>query len=162
TSMSLLSTRETRMSVMAREYARVVAHGLVALGSGGVRSVHGPRALRAGALLVASALPHLRTAMAGPVHDPIPPLPAPLPPGDPRAPSRASPARSRPRPRQSARRFSFAASATSPPTRGSTAGTHSWCTAIGGPWYARWSASWLQAENAMGTIASAAVPQRPA
>src|SRR5215468_6198420 len=29
TSMSLLSTRETRMSVMAREYARVVVHGLM-------------------------------------------------------------------------------------------------------------------------------------
>ena len=93
-SMSLLSTRETRMSVMAREYGRVVAHGLLALGGGGVRSVHGGRALRAGALLVASALPHLRTAMAGAVEDRILALPAHVPAGEPLAPSRASPSRS--------------------------------------------------------------------
>jgi 2-polyprenyl-6-methoxyphenol hydroxylase-like FAD-dependent oxidoreductase len=94
-SMSLLSTRETRMSVMAREYARVVAHGLLALGTGGVRVVHGPRrAVRAGALLVASALPHLRTAMAGAVEDRILALPAHVPAGEPLAPSRASPSRS--------------------------------------------------------------------
>jgi hypothetical protein len=94
-SMSLLSTRETRMSVMAREYARVVAHGLLALGGGEVRSVHGPgRAARAGALLVASALPHLRTAMAGAVEDRILALPAHVPAGEPLAPSRASPSRS--------------------------------------------------------------------
>ena len=68
--MSLLSTREGRMSVMAREYARVVAHGLVALGTGSVGAVRGPRgAAGAGAMLVASALPHLRTAMAGAVED---------------------------------------------------------------------------------------------
>ncbi len=77
-SMSLLSTRETRMSVMAREYARVVAHGLVALGVGSVRAVRGPRrAVRAGARLVASALPHVRTAMAGAVEDRILALPPP-------------------------------------------------------------------------------------
>jgi hypothetical protein len=77
-SMSLLSTRETRMSVMAREYARVVAHGLVALGAGSVRAVRGPRrAVRAGARLVASALPHVRTAMAGAVEDRILALPPP-------------------------------------------------------------------------------------
>ena len=96
-SMSLLSTRETRMSVMAREYARVVAHGLVALGTGSVQAVRGPRrAMSAGARLVASALPHVRTAMAGAVEDRILALPAghvsaaaePLPP------SRASPSRS--------------------------------------------------------------------
>jgi squalene monooxygenase len=96
-SMTLLSTRETRMSVMAREYARVVAHGLLALGAGGVRSVYGPgRAVRAGALLVASALPHLRTAMAGAVEDRILALPAShAPPAvEPLAPSRASPSSS--------------------------------------------------------------------
>ncbi|HUM13315.1 MAG TPA: NAD(P)/FAD-dependent oxidoreductase [Myxococcaceae bacterium] len=95
-SMMLLSTRETRMSVMAREYARVVAHGLVALGAGGVRAVRGPgRAVRAGALLVASALPHLRTAMAGAVEDRILALPSHVPAAaEPLAPSRASPSRS--------------------------------------------------------------------
>ncbi|MGZ6132403.1 MAG: FAD-dependent monooxygenase [Myxococcaceae bacterium] len=77
-SMSLLSTREARMSVMAREYARVVAHGLVALGAGSVRAVRGPRrAVRAAARLVASALPHVRTAMAGAVEDRILALPPP-------------------------------------------------------------------------------------
>ncbi|MGZ3447154.1 MAG: FAD-dependent monooxygenase, partial [Myxococcaceae bacterium] len=77
-SMSLLSTRETRMSVMAREYARVVAHGLVALGAGSIRAVRGPRrAVRAGARLVASALPHVRTAMAGAVEDRVLALPPP-------------------------------------------------------------------------------------
>ncbi|MGZ6078615.1 MAG: FAD-dependent monooxygenase [Myxococcaceae bacterium] len=77
-SMSLLSTRETRMSVMAREYARVVAHGLVALGVGSVRAIRGPRrAVRAAARLVASALPHVRTAMAGAVEDRVLALPPP-------------------------------------------------------------------------------------
>ena len=97
-SMSLLSTRETRMSVMAREYARVVAHGLVAIGSGGVRAVRGPaRAMRAGALLVASALPHVRTAMAGAFEDRLLALPAPHVPAaaeEPLGPSRASASRS--------------------------------------------------------------------
>ena len=96
-SMSLLSTRETRMSVMAREYARVVAHGLLALGAGSVGAVHGPgRAMHAGALLVASALPHLRTAMAGVVEDRMLALPAGHVPaaGEPLAPSRASASRS--------------------------------------------------------------------
>jgi 2-polyprenyl-6-methoxyphenol hydroxylase-like FAD-dependent oxidoreductase len=96
-SMSLLSTRETRMSVMAREYARVVAHGLLALGAGGVRAVHGPRrTMHAGALLVASALPHLRTAMAGVVEDRVLALPAGhvSAAGEPLAPSRASASRS--------------------------------------------------------------------
>ena len=96
TSMSLLSTRETRMSVMAREYARVVAHGLVSLGSGSVRAVRGPhRALRAGALLVASAVPHLRTAMAGAVEDRMLALPSHVPAAaEPLVPSRASASRS--------------------------------------------------------------------
>ncbi|MGZ6135331.1 MAG: FAD-dependent monooxygenase [Myxococcaceae bacterium] len=77
-SMALLSTRETRMSVMAREYARVVAHGLVALGVGSVRAIRGPRrAVRAAARLVASALPHVRTAMAGAVEDRVLALPPP-------------------------------------------------------------------------------------
>ena len=95
-SMSLLSTRETRMSVMAREYARVVVHGLMALGAGGVRTVHGPGgAVRAGALLVASAMPHLRTAMAGAVEDRMLALPAHVPAaGEPLEPSRASASRS--------------------------------------------------------------------
>ncbi|HEY1907957.1 MAG TPA: NAD(P)/FAD-dependent oxidoreductase, partial [Myxococcaceae bacterium] len=96
-SMSLLSTRETRMSVMAREYARVVAHGLMALGAGGVRAVRSPgRAVRAGALLVASALPHLRTAMAGAVEDRLLALPAHVPAAaeESLAPSRASASRS--------------------------------------------------------------------
>jgi len=95
-SMSLLSTRETRMSVMAREYARVVVHGLMALGAGGVRTVHGPgRVVRAGALLVASAVPHLRTAMAGAVEDRMLALPAHVPAaGEPLEPSRASASRS--------------------------------------------------------------------
>jgi hypothetical protein len=96
-SMSLLSTRETRMSVMAREYARVVAHGLMALGSGGVRAIRGPgRAVRAGAFLVASALPHLRTAMAGAVEDRLLALPAHVPAAadESLAPSRASASRS--------------------------------------------------------------------
>jgi len=95
-SMSLLSTRETRMSVMAREYARVVVHGLMALGAGGVRTVHGPgRVVRAGALLVASAVPHLRTAMAGAVEDRMLALPAHVPAAvEPLEPSRASASRS--------------------------------------------------------------------
>ena len=95
-SMSLLSTRETRMSVMAREYARVVVHGLMALGAGGVRTVHGPgRVVRAGALLVASAMPHLRTAMAGAVEDRMLALPAHVPAAvEPLEPSRASASRS--------------------------------------------------------------------
>ena len=98
-SMSLLSTRETRMSVMAREYARVVAHGLVALSAGSVRAVRGPRrAVRAGALLVASALPHVRTAMAGAVEDRLLALPPPqahVPAAaESLGPSRASPSRS--------------------------------------------------------------------
>src|SRR5262245_14366881 len=93
-SMSLLSTRETRMSVMAREYARVVVQGLMALGSGTVRTVRGPgRAVRAGALLVASAVPHLRTAMAGAVEDRMLALPAHVPAAG-VEPSRASASRS--------------------------------------------------------------------
>ena len=95
-SMSLLSTRETRMSVMAREYARVVAHGLLALGTGGVRGVVGPAlTLRAGSRLVASALPHVKTAMAGAVEDRRLALPAHVPAaGEAFAPSRASASRS--------------------------------------------------------------------
>ena len=94
-SMSLLSTREGRMSVMAREYARVVAHGLVALGTGSVGAVRGPRgAAGAGAMLVASALPHLRTAMAGAVEDRVLAHPPHVPAAEPPASSRASPSSS--------------------------------------------------------------------
>jgi 2-polyprenyl-6-methoxyphenol hydroxylase-like FAD-dependent oxidoreductase len=95
-SMALLSTRETRMSVMAREYARVVAHGLLALGTGKVRGVDGPAlTLRAGSRLVASALPHVKTAVAGAVEDRSLASPAHVPAaGEPFAPSRASASRS--------------------------------------------------------------------
>jgi squalene monooxygenase len=58
-SMALLSTRELRMWVMAREYARAVVHALLALASS--RSGAGPRRSISTALgLVRSALPHLR------------------------------------------------------------------------------------------------------
>jgi 2-polyprenyl-6-methoxyphenol hydroxylase-like FAD-dependent oxidoreductase len=92
-SMALLSTRETRMWVMAREYARVVRHGLVALGGGRVPGVRGAGpTVRAGSLLVASAVPHLAEAVAGAVEDR---LPAHVPvAGEPLGPSRASASRS--------------------------------------------------------------------
>ena len=95
-SMALLSTRETRMSAMAREYARVVAHGLLALGTGSVRGVTGPGlTLRAGSRLVASAVPHVKTAMAGAVEDRNLAAAAHVPAaGEPFAPSRASESRS--------------------------------------------------------------------
>lgn len=95
-SMALLSTRETRMWVVAREYARVVRHGLLALGGGAVPGVRGPgRSVRAGSLLVASAVPHLRQAVAGAVEDGLAALPAHVPvAGEPLGPSRASASRS--------------------------------------------------------------------
>jgi squalene monooxygenase len=95
-SMALLSTRETRMWVMAREYARVVRHGLVALGGRGVPGVRGAGAtVRAGSLLVASAVPHLAGAVAGAVEDRLAALPAHVPvAGEPLGPSRASASRS--------------------------------------------------------------------
>ena len=69
-SMSLLSTRESRMWVMCLEYARVVGHSFVALGrrlaSGGVPV---RTALRASVGLVRSTLPHLRGAARGLVED---------------------------------------------------------------------------------------------
>jgi 2-polyprenyl-6-methoxyphenol hydroxylase-like FAD-dependent oxidoreductase len=64
-SMSLLSTREPRMWVMAREYAAVVGHGLKSLGQGGGAAWRA----RAGTGLLASALPHLKTAAEGLVED---------------------------------------------------------------------------------------------
>ena len=69
-SMALLSTRESRMSIMAREYARAVFHALLALVSSGSAS---PRPRRGSALtalrLVRSALPHVRGAIAGALED---------------------------------------------------------------------------------------------
>jgi 2-polyprenyl-6-methoxyphenol hydroxylase-like FAD-dependent oxidoreductase len=93
-SMSLLSTRETRMSVMARVRPRG-AHGLLALGAGGCGSgrpgTHRARWIE----LVASALPHVKLAMAGAVEDRRLALPAHVPAaGEPLAPSRASASRS--------------------------------------------------------------------
>jgi len=95
-SMALLSTRETRMWVMAREYARVVRHGLVALGGRGVPGVRGAgTTVRAGSLLLASAVPHLAEAVAGAVEDRLAALPAHVPvAGEPLGPNRASASRS--------------------------------------------------------------------
>ena len=66
-SMALLSTRELRMWIMAREYARAVLHGLIAMASRGSGSSRGSlwTALR----LVRSAFPHLRGALAGALED---------------------------------------------------------------------------------------------
>jgi 2-polyprenyl-6-methoxyphenol hydroxylase-like FAD-dependent oxidoreductase len=70
-SMSLLSTREPRMWVMAREYARVVGHGVRSLGA--EAASQDGRGLgwmaRAGSGLLASAWPHLQTAATGLVED---------------------------------------------------------------------------------------------
>jgi 2-polyprenyl-6-methoxyphenol hydroxylase-like FAD-dependent oxidoreductase len=95
-SMALLSTRESRMSVMAREYVRVVRHGLIALGQGQVPGVRGAGpTLKAGSLLIASAVPHLRLAVAGAVEDRVPGWPGHVPAaGEPLEPSRASASRS--------------------------------------------------------------------
>lgn len=68
-SMALLSGRETRTWSMAREYARVVGYGAASLLSEGLRP--GGRKLEelvgAGAGLVASAWPHVRSAVRGQV-----------------------------------------------------------------------------------------------
>ena len=70
-SMSLLSTREGRMWVMAREYARVVGRGTASMAAAAM----GPQGrglgvlARAGTGLLASALPHLSTAIKGSVED---------------------------------------------------------------------------------------------
>jgi 2-polyprenyl-6-methoxyphenol hydroxylase-like FAD-dependent oxidoreductase len=70
-SMALLSTEESRMSVMAREYARVVGHGLAAMAQGhtdefplGFR-----RSWPAAWRLARSALPHLRQSLQGALRD---------------------------------------------------------------------------------------------
>jgi hypothetical protein len=68
-SMALLSTRELRMWVMAREYARAVAHGLIALPS--LRRAARARGsfLATALALIRSILPHLRGALAGAVEN---------------------------------------------------------------------------------------------
>lgn len=69
--MSLLSSRESRMWVMAREYGRVVARGMRALSQ---EASLGPGRgvgwmARTGGGLLASAWPHLQSAAAGLVED---------------------------------------------------------------------------------------------
>ncbi len=70
-SMSLLSMREARMRRMAREYTRVVTHGVTVLANTAlddVRDGHTRRAFtraRAGVGLIASAVPLARGAVAG-------------------------------------------------------------------------------------------------
>lgn len=70
-SMSLLSSRESRMWKMAREYSRVVTHGVLALADQatqvGPRKL--PRIAQAGAGLVASAWPWVQGAVAGMMED---------------------------------------------------------------------------------------------
>jgi len=69
-SMALLSTREARMSVMAREYARAVFHALLALISSRSASPRPPRgSIRTALRLVRSAFPHVREAIAGALED---------------------------------------------------------------------------------------------
>jgi squalene monooxygenase len=67
-SMALLSTRELRMWIMAREYARTVLHALIAMPS---RREPGSRrgSLWAAIRLVRSAFPHFRAALAGALED---------------------------------------------------------------------------------------------
>jgi 2-polyprenyl-6-methoxyphenol hydroxylase-like FAD-dependent oxidoreductase len=70
-SMALLSTDESRMSVMAREYARVVLYGLAALARGHADEF--PRGYRrswpAAWRLARSTFPHLRQSLQGALHD---------------------------------------------------------------------------------------------
>ncbi len=70
-SMALLSTDESRMSVMAREYARVVGHGLAAMAQGHADEF--PRGFRrswpAAWRLARSMLPHLRQTLQGALQD---------------------------------------------------------------------------------------------
>ncbi len=69
-SMALLSTREARMSVMAREYARAVFHALLALISSRSASPRPRRgSIRTALRLVRSAFPHVREAIAGALED---------------------------------------------------------------------------------------------
>jgi squalene monooxygenase len=67
-SMALLSTRELRMWIMAREYVRAVLHALIAMASR-----REPRSTQGSVLttlrLVRSAFPHLRGALAGALED---------------------------------------------------------------------------------------------
>jgi 2-polyprenyl-6-methoxyphenol hydroxylase-like FAD-dependent oxidoreductase len=67
-SMALLSTREARMSIMAREYARAVFHALLALISSG-SSFPRRGSLRTALRLVRSAFPHVRAAIASALED---------------------------------------------------------------------------------------------
>ncbi len=68
-SMALLSGRETRMWPMAREYARVVGYGVASLAAEGFRDDGREMVELIGAAsgLVASAWPHVRSAMSGQV-----------------------------------------------------------------------------------------------
>lgn len=125
-SMALLSSEESRMRVMAREYLCVVGHAFAAMPSS-----RGPRArLRSVAPLLRSVGPPLRAAMASAVEQvgswwhrrvrrPVYTLA--------RAgwvsPRRAFASSRYLRPRQSTSRDSLADSATPAPSRGSTAGT---------------------------------------
>jgi squalene monooxygenase len=69
-SMALLSTRESRMWVMSREYARVVGHSFAALGHAlGNRTLPLPTAARAALGLLRSTWPHLREAARGMLED---------------------------------------------------------------------------------------------
>lgn len=71
TSMSLLSSRESRMWVMAREYARVVGHGVVSLAGEAARRRGRNLVSITGAAsgLVASAWPHLEDVVRGQLQD---------------------------------------------------------------------------------------------
>jgi 2-polyprenyl-6-methoxyphenol hydroxylase-like FAD-dependent oxidoreductase len=64
-SMALLSTRELRMWIMAREYARAVVHALISLALSRSAPGRSPRSFRAAVGLVRSTLPHFREVLAG-------------------------------------------------------------------------------------------------
>ncbi len=64
-SMALLSTREWRMSVMTREYARAVGYALIPLIRGGPQQAPSPHRARAELGLAGSIAPHLRSMMRG-------------------------------------------------------------------------------------------------
>jgi len=68
-SMALLSSREARMSVMAREYARAVFHALLVLLSSGSSPSRRRGSVWPALRLVRTAFPHFRTAVAGALED---------------------------------------------------------------------------------------------